>query len=164
MKNKTGIITLTIAITLLCIYYLMFTVRAWQVQKEAQDYARNPTTQVVNEKKKQKFLDSMSNKIVYTLPGASFTYRSVKEKELALGLDLQGGLYLVVEVSPIEIIKALSGSSTSTKLNNALKEAQKRQVNSQEKFVYLFQKAFEEQYPQSKLADIFATSANRENP
>ncbi|OJJ19711.1 protein translocase subunit SecDF [marine bacterium AO1-C] len=162
MKNKAGIITLIIAITLLCIYYLMFTVRAWQVQKEAREYARNPETQIVDEKKAQRFLDSLNTKIVYKLPGASFTYKSIKEKELALGLDLRGGMYLVVEVSPIEIIKALSGNSNSIKLNNALRQAQKAQVNSQEKFVYLFQKAFERLYPNDQLADIFASSANRE--
>ena len=162
MKNKTGIITLTIAITLLCIYYLMFTFQAWKVQKDANNYARNPKTQIVDEKKVQKYLDSISTKVVYELPGASFTYKSVKEKELALGLDLQGGMYLAVEVSPIEIIKALSGNSTSSKLSNALKEAQKAQANSQQKFVYLFQQAFERLYPNDKLADIFASSANRE--
>ncbi|HAS39103.1 MAG TPA: protein translocase subunit SecDF [Microscillaceae bacterium] len=162
MKNKTGIITLTIAITLLCIYYLMFTLQAWRVQRDAKEYARNPTTQVVDEKKAQRYLDSISTKVVYELPGASFTYKSVKEKELALGLDLQGGMYLAVEVSPIEIIKALAGGSSSSKLNTALKEAQKAQANSQEKFVYLFQKAFERLYPNDKLADIFASSANRE--
>ena len=161
MKNKAGIITLTVAITLLCIYYLTFTFQARKVQREAQDYARDAKGVVVKQKE-QKYLDSMSTKVVYELPGASFTYKSVKEKELALGLDLQGGLHLVVEVSPIEIIKALAGNSASVKLNNALTEAQKRQANSQEKFIFIFQKAYEEQNPKGQLADIFATSANRE--
>ncbi|HAS41310.1 MAG TPA: protein translocase subunit SecD, partial [Microscillaceae bacterium] len=131
------------------------------MQRDAQDYARDAKG-VVMKSKEQRYLDSMSNKVVYELPGASFTYKSVKEKELALGLDLQGGMHLVVEVSPIEIIKALSGNSSSSKLSNALKEAQKAQANSQEKFVYLFQKSFERLYPNDKLADIFASSANRE--
>ena len=161
MKNRAGIITLTVAITLLCIYYLTFTFQARKVQRDAQEYARNAKGVVVKDKER-KYLDSMNSKVVYELPGASFTYKSVKEKELALGLDLQGGMHLVVEVSPIEIIKALAGNSSSSKLSNALKEAQKAQVNSQEKFVYLFQKAFERLYPNDQLADIFASSANRE--
>ncbi|OJJ15877.1 protein translocase subunit SecDF [marine bacterium AO1-C] len=161
MKNRAGIITLTVAITLLCIYYLTFTFQARKVQRDAQEYARDAKGVVVKAKE-QKYLDSMNTKVVYELPGASFTYKSVKEKELALGLDLQGGMHLVVEVSPIEIIKALSGNSASSKLSNALKEAQKAQANSQEKFVFLFQKAFERLYPNDKLADIFASSANRE--
>lgn len=160
MRNKAGIITLTVAITLLCIYYLSFTFQARSVQKVATEYAT--TNGVVDNNKKQKYLDSISNQVVYKLPGASFTYESVKKKELSLGLDLQGGMHVVVEVSPVEIIKALSGSSASAKLNNALKEAQKAQANSQEKFVFLFQRAFEKLYANDKLADIFATSANRE--
>lgn len=162
MRNKTGIITLTIAITLLCIYYLSFTFQARGIQQEAEERFRDPKTQVVDKNKKQRYLDSLDNEVVYKLPGASFTYKSVKEKELSLGLDLQGGMHVVVEVSPIEIIKALSGSSSSTKLNKSLKEAQKAQANSQEKFVFLFQKAFEKLYSGDKLSDIFATSANRE--
>jgi SecD/SecF fusion protein len=162
MRNKTGIIILTVSITLLCIYYLSFTFQARGVQQKAEEYARDSKTGIVSNKKKQKYFDSVDNQVVYKLPWASYTYKQVKEKELSLGLDLQGGMHVVVEVSPIEIIKALSGSSASVKLNKSLQEAQKAQTNSQEKFVILFQKAFDKLYPNDKLADIFASSANRE--
>lgn len=162
MRNKTGIILLTVSITLLCIYYLSFTFQARSVQKKAEEYARDSKTGIVSNKKKQKYFDSVDNQVVYKLPWAAYTYKQVKEKELSLGLDLQGGMHVVVEVSPIEIIKALSGSSASVKLNKSLQEAQKAQTNSQEKFAILFQKAFAKLYPNDKLADIFASSANRE--
>lgn len=162
MRNKTGIIILTVSITLLCIYYLSFTFQARNVQKKAEEYARDSKTGIVSNKKKQQYFDSVDNQVVYKLPWSSFNYKQVKEKELSLGLDLQGGMHVVVEVSPIEIIKALSGSSASVKLNKSLQEAQKAQANSQEKFVFLFQKAFNKLYPKDKLADIFASSANRE--
>ncbi|WP_045112902.1 protein translocase subunit SecDF [Microscilla marina] len=162
MRNKTGVIILTVSITLLCIYYLSFTFQARGVQQKAEEYARNPKTGVVSNSKKQKYFDSVDNQVVYKLPWASYDYKEVKQKELSLGLDLQGGMHVVVEVSPIEIIKALSGSSASVKLNRSLQEAQKAQANSQEKFIFLFQKAFDKLYPNDKLADIFASSANRE--
>ena len=52
----------------------------------------------------QQFLDSIWTEPVYSLLGADYTYKDVKDTELSLGLDLQGGMYVVLEVSPVEIL------------------------------------------------------------
>lgn len=160
MKNKSLIITLTAIIALLCAYYLHFTFVARSFQSTATQYATDAKG-VVNLQKKQAYLDSIWNEPVYTPFGVEFTYKDLKEKELALGLDLQGGMHVTLEVSPVEIIKALANNSTEPNFRKALEEAQKMQVNSQESFVDLFYDAFSETSSKGKLGRIFTNTANQ---
>lgn len=104
MRNKGAVILLTVVITLLCIYYLSFTFVSRGIQQDAVTYATEESG-VVDLSKKQAYLDSIWNMPVYNLFGVEYTYKEVTETELNLGLDLQGGMYVVLEVSPVEIIK-----------------------------------------------------------
>src|SRR5688572_7684963 len=110
MQNKGLVILLTVVITALCLYYLSFTVKSNSVKQDAIEFATDAGG-VVNLNKKQQYLDSMWNQPVYNLLGAQYTYQEVKENELSLGLDLQGGMHVTLEVSPVGIIKVLSGNS-----------------------------------------------------
>ena len=156
MKGKSGIITLTAIISVLCLYYLSFTFVARNVQSEAATFATDSKGNV-DFAKKQKYLDSMWTEPVYNLGFATYTYEDVKKNELALGLDLQGGMHVVLEVSPGEIVKAMAGSkSKNPQFQKAVELAKEKQKNSQASFAELFAEAFEELNPQVKLAQFFA--------
>src|SRR5688572_33156347 len=99
MQNKGLIIILTVVITALCLYYLSFTYVSRGVQDDAVEYATDKDG-VVDLSKKQTYLDSVWNIPVYNLFGAEYTYKEVKDNELSLGLDLQGGMHVTLEVSP----------------------------------------------------------------
>ncbi len=159
MQNKGAVVALTIIITFLCVYYLSFTFVSRGVQQEAVTYATDETG-VVNLSKKQNYLDSVWNLPVYNLFGIEFTYKEVKDTELSRGLDLQGGMHVTLEVSPVDIIKGLSGNSANEGFNEALKLARQKQRNSQARFSELFYESYQE-VSQTPLAEIFATAANR---
>jgi len=161
MRNRGGIIFLAVIITLLCLFYLSFTLVSRKVQNDASDYARTESGQI-DYFKKQEFLDSVWNEPVYQFLGiAEFTYKEVKNSELNLGLDLQGGMHVTLEVSPAEIITALSGNVANPKFQEALAVAAQRQKDSQENFTTLFFEAFEELAPDTRLNQIFANTANK---
>ncbi len=160
MRNRSGIVILTVLVSFLCIYYLSFTVVSNQVQKKAETYATDAEGNI-DFAKKQDYLDSVWTEPVYNLLGIEYTYEEVKETELNLGLDLRGGMHVVLEVSPTEIIRALSGDSKDADFLRAIELAQERRVNSQERFVALFADAFQEVAPNKELSQIFANAANR---
>lgn len=160
MKNKGFIVFLTIIITLLCVYYLSFTLVSSSIQEKANEYATDQNG-VFSQTKKRAFLDSVRNEPIYNLLGINYTLEEVNETKLNLGLDLQGGMHVVLEVSPVDIIKGLSGGSQDPDFLQALEVAQERQRNSQERFATLFFDAFNEIAPDKNLADIFANASNR---
>jgi len=160
MKNKNFIITLTVIVTLLCLYYLSFTFISRGIQRDAIVFATDDNGNL-DYYKKQAYLDSVWNVPVYNLFGLQYTYKDIKETELSLGLDLQGGMHVTMEVSPVDIIKGLSGNSENQDFLKALNLAQEKQKNSQESFVDLFYTSFKEVNPDARLSTIFANAANR---
>jgi len=161
MRNRGGIIFLAVIITLLCLFYLSFTLVSRKIQNDANDYARLESGQI-DYFKKQDYLDSIWNEPVYQFLGITeFTYKEVKNSELNLGLDLQGGMHVTLEVSPSEIISALSGNSNDQNFKEALRLAGERQKDSQENFTTLFFDAFEDLSPNMPLNQIFANTANK---
>ncbi len=160
MKNKGFIITLTVIITLLCLYYLSFTFVSRGIQQDAIEYATDENGSL-DYYKRQAYLDSVWNEPVYNLFGIQYTYKEVKETELSLGLDLQGGMHVTLEVSPVDIIRGLSGNSENEDFRQALEMAQQKQKNSQASFVNLFYESFQEVNPNGRLSTIFANAANR---
>ncbi|WP_037573908.1 protein translocase subunit SecDF [Sporocytophaga myxococcoides] len=160
MKNKNVIVTLTIIISLLCLYFLSFTFIAQNKQNEAVKFATEKDG-TVNLEKKQEFLDSIYDKPVYNLFGIKYTYKEVKENELALGLDLQGGMHVTLEVSPVEILKGLAGTNAKDpKFQEALKIAGERYRGGKDDYTALFFDAYKEVAPDQNLSHIFANTAN----
>lgn len=159
MKNKGGVILLTIVISLLCVYYLSFTFVAQRVNQQAIDAAT--VNNITDYQKKQQFLDSVWNEPVYNLFGIDYTFKEIKETELNLGLDLQGGMHVTLEVSPVEIVKGVSGNSQDPNFLKALDLAKERIKGTQLDFVSEFYKAYQELAPGESLANVFATAANR---
>lgn len=161
MRNKQFVAWTTIIVALLSIYFLSFSVVSRRVQKDATAYATDANG-VVNPAKKQAYLDSIWNKPVYNFFGLKeFTYREVKNMEISLGLDLQGGMHVTLEISPADIIRGLSGNNQDSAFVKALQKATQRYQASQQNFSTLFFQAYKEDNPGKSLAPLFATAANR---
>jgi len=152
MQNKGAIRTFAILLGLICVYQLMFTYKASQVEKAAKVYAKG------DKQKEQVYLDSMSSEVAYNLLGLKkYTFKEVKELELGLGLDLQGGMNVTLEVSVIDLVRSLANYSKDSTFNAALRLAVEKQKKGQDDFVTAFGKSFEEISPSGKLASIFNT-------
>ncbi|MBL7972570.1 MAG: protein translocase subunit SecD, partial [Prolixibacteraceae bacterium] len=152
MQSKGAIRIFAILLGLICVYQLMFTYKASTVEKAAKEFAKG------DKQKELAYLDSMSSEVVYNLLGLrKYTYKEVKELELGLGLDLKGGMNVTLEVKVVDLIKSLSNFSKDSTFNAAIALAVDKQQNSQEDFVTLFGKAFQEVSPNGKLASIFNT-------
>ncbi len=160
MQNKGLVIALTLVITALCLYYLSFTYVSRGVQQDAIDHATN-SDGVVDLNKKQDYLDSVWNLPVYNLFGAEYTYKEVKDNELSLGLDLQGGMHVTMEVSPVDIIRGLSANSQDSSFLKALATARTQQQRAQGNFSDLFFDAYSQANPGKKLTSIFANPATK---
>jgi SecD/SecF fusion protein len=161
MKNKGLVVFLTIITSLLCLYYLSFTYISASVQQKAALHATDENGRI-DFAKKQAYLDAAWKQPVYNLLGIKYTYEEVKENELSLGLDLQGGMHVTLEISPVELIKGLAGGSKDKDFLAALAQAQVRQqLQPQVSFTTLFYQAYQEKCPKGKLGDIFSTAANR---
>jgi SecD/SecF fusion protein len=152
MQNKGAILTFAILLALVCLYQLSFTFRARQVENNAREYAQGDPD------KEFYYLDSISGEVVYNFLGLKkFTFKEVKELELNLGLDLRGGMNVTLEVSVDDLIRALSNYNNDSTFNAALSRAKVMQRGSQEDFVTLFGRAFEDIDPNARLASIFLT-------
>ncbi len=110
MQSKGAIKLLAVLLAIACIYQLSFTFKTRSVEKAAARYAAqfSPEQQAEAE---QHYLDSVQNLPVYNLGFTKFTYKVCKEKELNLGLDLKGGMNVMLEVQVEDVIKALAGDS-----------------------------------------------------
>jgi len=152
MQNKGQIKAFAILLALVCAYQLTFTFKTRQVEKNAVEYAKG------DKAKELAYLDSMSGETVYNFLGLrKYTYKEVKGLEMNLGLDLKGGMNVTLEVSVVDLIRALSNYSTDSTFNVALSRASQLQRGSQDDFVTLFGRAFEQADPNASLAAIFNT-------
>lgn len=160
----------SIALFIVCLYQLSFTYFVNRIEKKADEFAKAEITTDANapmtvqdsiskmlRKKRQAYLDSMGNIEVYNLGIKKFTYQQCKEQQLNLGLDLQGGMSVVLQISVDDLIKAMSNYNSDISFNKALAEANKKMANSQKDYVTLFGEAFTEVAPNGKLAAIFAS-------
>jgi SecD/SecF fusion protein len=151
MQNKGSITFVAIILVIISIFYLSFTWVTRSIENDAREFAAGDT------KLEENYLDSLSSEIVYNLGIIDYTYRECKEHEINLGLDLKGGMNVTLEISVIDVIRALANHSTDTSFTNAIKLAKTKQQGSQEDFVTLFGQAFSELNPDGRLAAIFST-------
>jgi len=162
MRNSRLIIVLTVLVSVLCLYSLTFTFISRGVQKDATEAATDAIGDI-NLNKKQKYLDSIYTEPVFSMAGIDYTYKEVKEKELSLGLDLQGGMHVVLEVSPVEILKALAGSNAKTpQFQQALKRTQEKLRESNEKYTNLFYASYAEVTNGESLNKVFVNTFTKE--
>ena len=144
MQNKGFVKVFAVLLTLVCVFYLSFSfVTRYHMDKAAQD-----------PKGEAHYLDSMQNEKVYL---GSYTLKQCREMEIGLGLDLKGGMNVILEVSIPDVIKALADNKPDEAFNNALATAAKQAVNSQDDVITLFIREYHKIAPDAKLSELFAT-------
>ncbi len=152
MQNKGAITTFAVLLALICVYQLSFTFKARQIEKQAKKYAQGNTV------RENDYLDSISGVEVYNFLGLKkFTFKDVKELEMNLGLDLKGGMNVTLEVSVVDVIRAMTNYNNDSTFNAALARTVELQRNSTQDFVTLFGQAFQQIDPNARLAAVFNT-------
>jgi len=151
MQNRNFISFFAILFSLVCLYQLSFTWIANSVEEDAKLYANG------DEVKEKFYLDSISTEPVYNIGVKEYTYSECTSREINLGLDLKGGMNVTLEVSVIDVIRALSNQSQDLTFNEAISLSLEKQKNSQEDFVTLFGESFQEIDAEAKLAAVFYT-------
>lgn len=174
MQLKGLVKVFTALLILISLYQMSFTFVARNVEKKvrakADKMARYESPDAdANEMAKisdryfERMEDSMQGEEVMSLLGiVDYTYAEVKEQELNLGLDLQGGMNVTLEVSLDELVRSMSNRPTDPILNKAIADANKLKANSQANFVTLFGQAFEEANPNRKLAQHFTKPSQKD--
>ena len=155
MQNKGFIKVFAIILTLICLFYLSFTVVGRQYNKKADAYAKGDL------ELKNQYLDSLSTEKVYL----GYTLKQIRTKEIGLGLDLKGGMNVIVEMDVAQVLRALANTD-DPQFNQALQEtiAQNRRGSSSD-FISLFRQNYERINPDGRLANIFSiTMSDRVSP
>jgi SecD/SecF fusion protein len=155
MQGKGVIKFFAILLAAVCIYQLSFTWVANKVEGDAKKYAKG------NAAKEKAYLDSISTQPVY--PVLKYDYQYCQSHELALGLDLQGGMSVTMQVSLRELVKSLSGNNPDVVFTKALDQADVDSRTSQSDYITLFVNEYEKLNPNGKLASIFSTRDNQEH-
>ena len=174
MQNKGAIVLFTILLAIASLYQLSFSYFTNNVEKEAKNHATDQLDSIVmvnpdirlSEKDsiyayyENKFLKDHANEKVY--PGLGFTYQECKEKGINLGLDLEGGMSVVLEVSIPELVQNLSGNSKNSSFQNAMQVAREMQNESKDDFITLFENSWNETNPDLPMWKIFHNRDNKE--
>lgn len=175
MQIKSTIKLFAILLALVCLFQLSFTVVTRVVEKKATDYSKGDYVKQqaeslmngdklhdervldsIQSRKYEYYLDSISNEVVYNILISKYTYSDCKERELNLGLDLRGGMNVMMEVAVVDVIEALSGDSQDPTFRQAIAMATEKQKSSQSDYLTLFYDSYREIDPSAQLAGIFA--------
>ncbi len=154
MRGKGIIRIFLVALFMACVYQLLFTFVTWRIESNALSDNNG------NLNATEHYLDSIQETVALNLGFTSFTYRQCKERQINLGLDLQGGMNVVMEVSVPDVVKALSNQSKDAPFLAAISDGLKKQENSQADFITLFYASYKANNPKGSLAAIFATREN----
>ena len=147
MQNKGVIRLFAVIFALASLFELSFSYIASQVESDIQSKYGQDAAKV------QYALDSMSNEIVYDLGITTYTFKEVKSKEMNLGLDLRGGMNVILEVSVRDVLKGLVGNAEDEQFKAAIVNADAAQRNSQEGYLTLFMDAMDSERGSRPLSD-----------
>ncbi len=145
MQNKGFVKFLAVALTLICLFYLSFSV--------ATNYVDNKASKMT-EQEASDYLDSLNTTPFYL---GAYNLKQCRETAIGLGLDLKGGMNVILEVSVPDVVKTLADHKTDEAFVKAVAEAQKEAQDSQSDFITLFVQAYKKNAPNGNLAQIFAT-------
>lgn len=148
MQNKGFVRVFAILLTLVCVFYLSFSFVTRYYTNKAKEYAKG------DEKVEQDYLDSLANEKVWF---GNWTLKDCREMEISLGLDLKGGMNVILEVSVPDVIKTLADNKTDEAFNQALSTAAKQATTSQDDVITLFVREYHRLAPNQPLAQLFAT-------
>ncbi|MBQ4503704.1 MAG: protein translocase subunit SecDF [Alistipes sp.] len=155
MQSKGFIKLVAILLAIACVYQLTFSLKTRSVEKDAVEYAAAfpAEEQVAME---QYYLDSIQNKVVYNIGIAQFTYKQCKEKEINLGLDLKGGMNVMLEIQVEDVVKSLAGESKNDPAFVAAIDAAAQALKEGTgDYISTFAEAYAKESNGGKLVDIF---------
>ena len=144
MQNKGFVKVFAVLLTLVCLFYLSFSFVTRHHMSKAAEHPKGEAH----------YLDSMQNEKVYL---GVYSLKQCREMEIGLGLDLKGGMNVILEVSVPDVVKALADNKNDEAFNNAVSAAAKQAITSQDDFITLFVNEYKKQAPQASLAELFAT-------
>ena len=147
MQNKGFIKVFAILLTLVCAYYLSFSIVNNRIESKAKEASMGDQTKLAY------YLDSMATEKVYL----GMTYADCREKVINLGLDLKGGMNVILELSVQDVIKSLSNNNPDPVFNKALQNATQRMASSQKNYVDLFVEEYHKLAPGARLSALFST-------
>ncbi len=170
MQSKGWIRFVAILLGIASIWQLSFTAISRIQESKAAKYAEEQAQQFIESNniapeirefaldsvaniRNRAYIDSISAEKVFL----GYTYQSVKEKEINLGLDLKGGMNVMLQVQLEDLVKALSGGSTDPDFVAALAQAKANNVNSSADFIGLFEEAWNQIAPARRMAEVFGT-------
>ena len=178
MQSKGAIRFVAIVLAIVCLWQLSFTLVTRIQENKAAKYAEKAVAAVqksaefsnipeedkafyldsIRKDQNRRFIDSVSTEKVYL----GYTYKDVKEKEINLGLDLKGGMNVMLQVQLEDLVRALAGNNQTPEFSKALALANERSVTSRADFITLFQEAWTEVGNGQRLAQIFGTYEMRD--
>ncbi|GHV34264.1 protein translocase subunit SecDF [Bacteroidia bacterium] len=176
MQNKLVIKIFTILFALICLYQLSFTAVTTIVENKAKKYSNNEMVaetaklsaagdeqrekflfDSLTSNRNQYFLDSVANQVVYNIGIRKYTYKECKEREINLGLDLRGGMNVMMEVSTSDVVKALSSFSDDPFFYEVMEKAiAEHKITPNSNFVDIFAKVWNAQDANAQMAAIFS--------
>ncbi len=168
MEGKGIIKFFLVVLTVVCLIQFLYFLPTNKVENAAESYAQGLTSSIQDpieqnaafKAAKTSYLDSMSNVEILSIPLVSnFTYQELKSKQLAFGLDLKGGMNVILQVDLREFIRTLANDSKDPTFLSALDNANAQLENSQSDFITLFGQEFSKLNSGKKLAQIFAVSS-----
>ena len=145
MQNKGIVKFIAIVLILICCFYLSFSFVTRHYESKAA---------AMGEEAGQEYLDSIMNEKVYC---GIYSFKQCREMEIGLGLDLKGGMNVILEVSVPDVIDVLADHKTDAAYKKSMEEAKKEEETSQDDFISLFIKYWKQNSNGRPLAAVFAT-------
>lgn len=173
MQSKGAIKFVAVLLAIACIWQLSFSLvtsiqegkaeayaqKAVETFKQSSEYANVPDVDKafyldsLAKNENRRYIDSISSEKVYF----GYTYKDVKAKEINLGLDLKGGMNVMLQVQLEDLVSALAGENKTPEFTKAISLAKERSVNSPDDFITLFAQAWKEVSNGQRLAQVFGT-------
>lgn len=147
MQNKGFVKVFAVLLTLVCMFYLSFSFVTRHYNSKAAEYAGGDPV------KESSYLDSLSTQKVWL----GYTLKQCREMEISLGLDLKGGMNVVLELNVADVIRSLSNNNQDENFNKALEQAYANQATSQKDFIDLFAEEYKKLDNGARLSAIFST-------
>lgn len=147
MQNKGFVKVFAVLLTLVCLFYLSFSFVTRYYNNKAAEYAGGDPS------KESLYLDSLSTQKVWL----GYTLKQCREMEISLGLDLKGGMNVVLELNVADVIRSLSNNNQDENFNKALDLAYARQATSQKDFIDLFAEEYKNLDNGARLSAVFST-------
>lgn len=164
MKNKKTIIVFSTLLAIACLFQLSFTWKTRGFESKARSFAEQRAKKFGEDKTKamRRYIDSLGNKAdFYSMGIAHFTYFECKQQEINLGLDLRGGMNVILEVDKGAIIKGLANDGNDPDLKKAIQVTNETVRDKGGDYVNLFIENFKKIAPTRKLNNLFVKGNNK---